>query len=83
MPPEKEVTLVVNTKPHSWTHREISYAQVVQLAYPAADFSDERITYTVKYRRGMGNKPQGSLVAGTSVKVKDRMTFDVTKTDRS
>ncbi len=83
MPPAKELTIVVNTKPHPWTAKEISYAQVVELAYPGADFGNELITYTVKYRRGIGNKPEGSLVAGKSVKVKDGMTFDVTKTDRS
>lgn len=82
MPPDKEVTIVVNTKPHPWTE-EISYVEVVQLAYPGAELSNEQITYTVKYRRGMGNKPEGSLVDGKSVKVKDGMTFDVTKTDRS
>lgn len=83
MPAEKDVTIVVNTKPHGWAEKEISYLEVVQLAYPGADLSNEQITYTVKYRRGRGDKPEGSLVDGKSVKVKDGMTFDVTKTDRS
>lgn len=83
MPPDKDTTIVVNTKPHPWAEKEISYVEVVQLAYPGADLGNEQITYTVKYRRGMGNKPEGSLVDGKSVKVKDGMTFDVTKTDRS
>ena len=83
MSPDKTRTIVVNTKPHDWTEKEISYAEVVKLAYPDADLGNDRITFTVKYRRGMGNKPEGSLVLGTSTKVKDGMTFDVTKTDRS
>lgn len=41
------------------------------------------IIYTVTYRRGEGKKPEGTLVEGESVKVKDGMIFDVTRTDKS
>jgi len=81
MPPDK--TIVVNTKEHPWDEKEISYSDVVHLAHPDADFAQQHITYTVTYRRGMGNKPEGTLVDGKSVKVKDGMIFDVTRTDRS
>lgn len=35
------------------------------------------------YRRGEGNKPEGSLVQGETVKIKDGMIFNVTATDKS
>jgi len=40
------------------------------------------ITYYAR-GRGEGKKPEGSLVEGESVKIKDGMIFDVTRTDQS
>ena len=39
--------------------------------------------FTVTYRRGEGKKPEGTLVDGESVKVKDGMIFNVTATNKS
>ena len=39
--------------------------------------------FTVTYTRGEGHKPQGTLVEGETVKVKDGMIFNVTATDKS
>jgi Multiubiquitin len=39
--------------------------------------------FTVTYRRGEGNKPEGTLVEGETVKVKEGMIFNVTATDKS
>jgi hypothetical protein len=41
------------------------------------------ILYTVMYSRGPKANPEGELVAGGSVLVKNRMVFLVTETDRS
>ena len=43
----------------------------------------ENVTFTVTYRRGDGHKPEGSLVDGECVPVKDGMIFNVTRTDKS
>lgn len=82
MPPEKSRTIAVNTKQHEISSKEVSYEQVVELAYGPSD-GGPNITYTVTFRRGMGNKPQGSLAPEDTVKVKDGMIFDVTRTDKS
>ena len=41
------------------------------------------INYSVKYKRGHGNKPEGILLKGESVKVKEGMVFSVSETGQS
>jgi hypothetical protein len=41
------------------------------------------ITYSVMYKRGHGNKPEGVLVPGAFVKVKEGMIFNVSETGQS
>ncbi len=77
----KLVTIYVNTRPHEVVKDEISFDEVVKLAYPSTP-PGGNIAYSVMYERGHGGK-EGTLVAGQSVKLKDRMRFDVTATDRS
>jgi hypothetical protein len=80
---KKTTTIIVDGTPHEWDQNEISYEQVVDLAYDGNPPTGEMIEITVGYRRGHGNKPEGDLEPGQSVKVKDGMIFDVTATDRS
>lgn len=80
--PVKGVTLIVNGTPHKWTEKKISYAEVVKLEFP--DYpQDPPMTYSVKYRKGPGNHPEGELVKGQSTPVKDRMEFKVSPTGQS
>jgi hypothetical protein len=79
-PPGQQVTIFVNTQPHIMTKGEISFAEVVALSGLP---DGPTVVFTVTYRRGQGGKPEGSLVAGESVKVKDGMIFNVTRTDKS
>lgn len=79
----KTVTIIVNTKEHEVDkNTEISFEEVVSLAYDGEPPTGPNFEFTVMYRRGQGNQ-DGSLVAGQSVKVKDRMVFSVSATDRS
>ncbi len=78
----KEFTIVVNAQPKSVAGRELSFEQVVDLAFPGVPQGGNRI-YTVTYRRGEGNKPEGSLIAGETVKIKEGIVFNVTPTDKS
>ena len=78
---KKMVTIIVEGTPHEWPKDEkISYEEVVTLEVP--DYSPS-ITYSVGYERGQGNKPEGSLSPGTSVKVKEGMIFRVSETGQS
>lgn len=79
----KTFTIVVNLEQKTWAEKEISYDQVVWLAFPNPNPPPGVvITYTVEYERAEGNK-SGSLVKGQSVKVKEGMVFSVTETGRS
>ena len=61
---------------------ELSFDEVVRLAFDPPP-SGPDIMFTVSYRNGAGRPPEGRLVAGQSVKVKDGTVFNVTLTDRS
>jgi hypothetical protein len=79
----KTLTIIVNGTPHEWPKNSvITYAQVVTLEVPNYAQHPE-ITYSVKYRNGHGEKPEGILAPGADVKVKDEMVFNVTETGQS
>jgi len=79
---KKTVTIIVEGTPHEWPKGEITYAEVVTLEVP--DYAQHpEITYSVKYKKGHGNKPEGTLSPGGSVKVKEGMVFSVSETGQS
>jgi len=79
---EKEITIFVNGRPKVVTKKEMSFWEIVALAFdnPAPG---PQIFFTVAYRKGDDKKPKGTLVEGETVNVKDGMIFDVTRTDKS
>lgn len=79
----KTVTIIVNAREHEVEKGELSYAKVVALAYGGNPPSGPYIVITITYRRGHGQKPEGTLDEGGSVKVKEGMIFNVTATDKS
>jgi hypothetical protein len=79
---KKTVTIIVEGTPHEWPKGDITYAEVVTLEVP--DYPKHtNMTYSVKYKRGHGNKPEGILAPGASVKVKEGMVFSVSETGQS
>jgi hypothetical protein len=76
------IAIVVNAKPRTIHVRHLPYWDVVKLAYPEAVQSDN-IIYTVNFARGPAANPEGSLVEGQRVFIKEGMTFYVTPTDKS
>jgi len=80
---EKQQNIVVDGTKHEWNAELISYDEVVNLAYDNNPPTGENVLITVGYRRGHGEKHEGDLDPGQSVKVKDGIIFDVTATDRS
>jgi Multiubiquitin len=76
------VTIIVNGEAHEETETRLSFAAVVKIAYPTTP-SGATIEFTVTYRNGPRVNPKGSLTVGHSVKIQNRMIFDVTPTDRS
>lgn len=78
----KPVTIIVNTRSYPWDSKDITFEQVVDLAYPGEPANDQ-VTYTVQYSRGHDGHGSGTLTAGRSVTVKKGMVFDVYRTSRS
>lgn len=76
-------TVIVNGTKKTVQADELSFQDVVNLAYDGNPPTGENVIFTITYRKGQGNKPEGSLVAGQTVKVKDGMIFNVTPTDKS
>ena len=79
---KKLVTIIVEGSPHEWPKGEITYEQVVTLEVPNYAEHPE-VTYSVTYKRGHGDKPEGILSRGASVKVKEGMVFNVSETGQS
>lgn len=80
---KKEVTIIVNTREKLVTQKELTFEEVLALAFEEPP-TGPNIMMTIQYRRGHGHKPSGTLVQGKDpVKVKGGMIFDVTPTDKS
>jgi len=80
--PDKEFTIVVNGREKTVTATELGEDDLVALAYENPP-TGELICFTITYRRGQGNKPEGTLDEGDTVKLKEGMIFNVTATDKS
>ncbi|MFD1122487.1 multiubiquitin domain-containing protein [Methylophilus flavus] len=79
----KTVTIIVEGTPHQWPFgTKISYAQVVTLEVPTYPQHPE-ITYSVTFSNADPNRPEGILVAGSSVSVREGMVFNVSETGQS
>ncbi|MEZ5606258.1 MAG: multiubiquitin domain-containing protein [Burkholderiaceae bacterium] len=77
-----QIRIKVNSRDRTVDHRVLTYWEVVKLAYPEAVPSDQ-IIYSIDYASGPHQNPNGSLVEGQSVTVKEGMKFYVTPTDKS
>ena len=77
---DKGITIIVNARPKKVPSNEVSFEQVVNLAFENSPPSGPNIVITVSYRHG---NEQGSLSAGGKVTVKGGTIFDVTATDKS
>ena len=79
---KKLVTIIIDGTPHEVEKDDLTYVELVTLADP--DYPQHPdTTYAVTYKNGHGNKPEGTLSPGGTVKVKDRMVFNVSRTGQS
>ena len=77
-----EVTILVSGSPHKWTKAQISFEEVITLAYGSYNDSPN-VAYTVAYEDGPKQNLEGSMIRGTVVYVKHKMIFHATATDKS
>lgn len=78
----KVYDIFVNTRPRQVSTPTLTFWQVVKLVYPDA-VENSTTYYTVTYKHGPASNPEGSMVAGETVHIKDGMRFNVTPTDKS
>lgn len=77
-----EFAFVVNGKLAVVPHQEVSWTELVAIAFPVWPSPDTM--FTVTYRNAKGPKHEGILVEGGVVEVKKQGTiFDVTPTGKS
>lgn len=74
--------VIVNGRAREVTGKEFTFVQVVKLAFDDAVFNEVTV-YTITYKRGDGHKPEGTMVEGETVKIKEGMVFNVKRTDKS
>ena len=79
---DKQIDIIVNGTGYPVAGDEVSFDQVVDIAYPDGG-RGPLITYTVNFYNGAGRPPEGKLIEGQEAKVKDGTVFNVTRTDRS
>ncbi len=80
---EKTTTIIVNGVRREVREKRLSFENVIEMAFGQYDAADN-VAYTVTYSYKKGHhNDKGILVAGDSVKVKEGMVFNVTKTTRS
>lgn len=78
----KEYNIIVKGRKKVVTSKVLTFDEVIALAFDNPP-TGPNIEFTVTYRRGHGDKPEGSMVKGDTVKVKEGMVFNVTATDKS
>ena len=75
------IEIFVNTKPYSEPKGKITYARLVEIAYPDfAKFPDA--TYSIIYEHGQGNAEE-TLDKGEFVEIVKGMSFRVKRTGES
>lgn len=79
--PTLEIEIIVNARPRVVTGSEVTYEQIVQLAFPGSH--NPNSVFSVTYRKAASTPPNGELGAGGVVKIKKGTIFNVTQTDKS
>ncbi len=78
----KATIIIVNGREKSVEEKKLSFNELIKLAFenpPTGPY----ICFTITYRSGPKQNPEGTLGEGKSVKIKCGMVFNVTATDKS
>lgn len=77
-----DIVLLVNSRPKPWKKRKITFEEVVALHYGSYDLNPQ-ISYSVTYKNGPKENPEGIMSAGQTLIVKNKMSFHVSRTNQS
>lgn len=79
---QKEYTIIVNTEDCKVIGHEVTFSQIVLLAFPELS-TNPNIGYTILYKKVDHSKHEGQMDPEETLKIKDGSTFTVTETDKS
>ncbi|MEM9814865.1 MAG: multiubiquitin domain-containing protein [Cyanobacteria bacterium P01_D01_bin.6] len=79
--PQNEFEIIVNARPKTVQGPEVTFEQIVDLAFPGPH--KPTVVFSVTYSKADSVPPTGELGAGGSVNVKTGTIFNVTPTDKS
>lgn len=79
---DSHVILIVNGRQKPWEKRRIGFEEIVVLAFGTYN-NNPKVVYTVTYDNGPHQNPEGSMTKGDIVRVKNKMVFNATATDKS
>lgn len=74
--------VVVNGHTNTVAAEEITFEELLALAFSPVPAGRHRV-FTVTYRGGPADRPEGSLTPGSTVRVRDWMAFHVTHSSSS
>ena len=81
--PDKKTSIIVNGREKFVDTEEVTFDEIVNLAFDDHPPTGEFICFTITYRGGTRPDPEGTLIEGGTVKVRSGMIFNVTATDKS
>ena len=77
-----ETEIIVNARPHKVPGREVTYDEILELAFPGPH-TDPNIVFSMTYRHAASHPSAGELGPGGTVKVREGTVFNVTRTVKS
>ena len=77
-----QIEIIINGTKHSVHGDEVSFDQVVEIAYPDGR-QGPQITYTVNFYSSADRPDSGKLTEHQKIRAKNGTVFNVTRTDRS
>ncbi|GAB7555556.1 multiubiquitin domain-containing protein [Novosphingobium sp. 11B] len=79
--PPLEIEIIVNTRKRTVPHANVSFEQIVALAFPGTH--DPNVVFSMTYRKAASKPHAGELGAGGTIEVKKGSVFNVTRTVQS
>lgn len=73
--------IIVNARPHIVLERDVTFEQIVQLAFPGVH--EPNVVFSMTYRHAASKPHSGELGPGGIVEVKKGTIFNVTRTVQS
>jgi hypothetical protein len=79
---DHHLILIVNAREKDWNNKTITFKEVVTLHYGSFD-PNPKVSYSITYKNGPRQNPEGIMSLGETLFVKNKMQFHVSRTNES